>query len=121
MGCWSRILDGFRNAQRRQADLLHATARRLMFYAEPTRGDSGQAGRLRGHPTLLGAEGYTQNQRAIEEPWSVFQTSNIETMGRPSFFLPTTTAIRIASASLHRDRHPQATESFPNEYWLSDK
>src|ERR1700686_2817048 len=40
-----------------------------MFYAEPTRGDSGQAGRLRGHSTLLGAEGYTQNQRAIEEPW----------------------------------------------------
>jgi hypothetical protein len=28
-----------------------------------------QAGRLRGHSTLLGAEGYTQNQRAIEEPW----------------------------------------------------
>jgi len=25
-----------------------------MFYAEPTRGDSGQAGRLRGHSTLLG-------------------------------------------------------------------
>src|SRR5947207_987363 len=40
-----------------------------MFYAEPTRGDSGQAGRLRGNSTLLGAEGYTQNQRAIEEPW----------------------------------------------------
>ena len=39
-----------------------------MFYAEPTRGDSGQAGRLRGHSTLLGAEGYTQNQREIEEP-----------------------------------------------------
>ena len=35
----------------------------------PTRRDSGQAGRLRGHSTLLGAEGYTRNQRAIEEPW----------------------------------------------------
>ena len=40
----------------------------LCFYAEPTRGDSGQAGRLRGHSALLGADGYTQNQRAIEEP-----------------------------------------------------
>ena len=32
----------------------------------------------------------------------VFQTSNIETTDRPSFSLPTTTAIRIASASLHK-------------------
>src|SRR6266853_6391069 len=32
-------------------------------------------------------------------------------MGRPSLSLPTTTAIRIASASLHKDRHLQATES----------
>src|SRR5690348_11075530 len=40
-----------------------------MFHAEPTRGDSGQAGRLQGHSALLGAEGYTQNQRAIAEPW----------------------------------------------------
>src|SRR3989454_4060114 len=69
VGLWSRILDEFRNAQRRQADLLHASERRLMVYAEPARGDSGQAGKLRGHSTLLGAEGYPQNQRAIEEPW----------------------------------------------------
>jgi hypothetical protein len=31
--------------------------------------------------------------------------------GQPSLSLPTTTAIRIASASLHNDRHLQATES----------
>src|SRR2546426_12393146 len=34
----------------------------------PTRRDSGQAGKLRGHSALPGAEGYTRNQRAIAEP-----------------------------------------------------
>src|SRR5580700_857345 len=32
-------------------------------------------------------------------------------MGRPNLSLPTTTVIRIASASLHKDRHVQATAS----------
>jgi hypothetical protein len=52
------------SSEMRKDDML----RKLMFYAEPTRGDSGQAGRRRRHSTVLGAEGYTQNQRAIEEP-----------------------------------------------------
>ncbi|PYT63176.1 MAG: hypothetical protein DMG35_04965 [Acidobacteria bacterium] len=39
---------------------------------------------------------------------TLFQNSNIENTGRPSFSLPTTTAIRIASASLHKNRHLQA-------------
>ena len=52
-----------------------------MFYVEPTRGDSG-------HSTLLGAEGYTQNQRAIEEPW-VRCVSELEhrAYGQTEFFL----------------------------------
>src|SRR4051812_7498552 len=37
-------------------------------------------------------------------------------MGRPSLSLPTKTATRIASASLHKDRHLQATES--NEWQM---
>jgi hypothetical protein len=37
----------------------------------------------------------------------VFQNSKIESTARPSFFLPTMTAFRIASASLHKDRHLQ--------------
>src|SRR5947208_15829218 len=68
VGRWSWILGQLRNARRRQADFLHASERRLMVYAEPTRGDCGEAGRLRRHSTLLGAEGCTRNQRAIEEP-----------------------------------------------------
>jgi hypothetical protein len=35
----------------------------------------------------------------------VFQNSNIETMGRPSLSLPTTTVIRIASAFLPKAKH----------------
>jgi hypothetical protein len=38
---------------------------------------------------------------------TVFQNLNIGNMGRPSFSLPTTTAIRIASASRHKDKHLQ--------------
>src|SRR5260370_33199699 len=40
-----------------------------MVYAQPTRGVAGQGGRLREQSALLGADGYTRNQRAIEEPW----------------------------------------------------
>ena len=43
----------------------------------------------------------TQDQRAIEEPWIRVSDLDIETTDRLSFSLPTTTAIRIASASLH--------------------
>jgi multidrug efflux pump subunit AcrA (membrane-fusion protein) len=54
---------------------------------------------------------YTKPESDGRALGTVFQNSNIETIGRPSLSLPTTTAIRIASASLHKDRHPQATVS----------
>jgi hypothetical protein len=49
----------------------------------------------------------------------MFQNSNLETMGRPSLSLPTMTAIRIASASLHKDKHLQATGTWElgDETW----
>jgi hypothetical protein len=68
-GLMVSVLDEFRNAQRRQADLPHASERRVMFYAEPTRADAGQAGRLLGHSTQLGYrriyKGYIREHRAI--------------------------------------------------------
>jgi hypothetical protein len=39
-----------------------------------------------------------------------YGVSELESTDSPSFSLPTTTAIRIASASLHKTRHPQTTE-----------
>src|SRR5271169_4425783 len=42
---------------------------------------------------------------------TVFQNSNIETTGRPSFSLPTTTAIRMASASRHKDHATTGRET----------
>src|SRR5690242_10866249 len=41
----------------------------LCFMLNQRAGGSGQAARLRRHSTLLGAEGYTRNQGAIEESW----------------------------------------------------
>jgi hypothetical protein len=54
---------GSRNAQGRQADLLHASERQSVVHAEPTSGDSGQAGRLRRHSTLRGAPKDIHNTR----------------------------------------------------------
>jgi hypothetical protein len=65
-GLMVSVLDEFR-AQRRQADLPHASERRVIFYAKPTRADAGQAGRQLGHSTQLGTEGYIRYIKDIYE------------------------------------------------------
>src|ERR1700721_2893572 len=111
VGGWSRILDEFRNAQRREADLLHAAERQPVVHAEPARGESGQTVRLQWHSTLLGADGYRQNQRAIEEPWlrcfrartSRLRTDRVFPSPRRRLFA---LLRRPYTASLASDRHP---------------
>jgi hypothetical protein len=69
VGLMVLVLDEFR-AQRRQADLSHASERRVMFYAKPTRADAGQAGSLLGHSTQLGTEEYIRYIKGYIRPRS---------------------------------------------------